>query len=802
MSPAGTGTVSFGPPPPALMPGGPMPPGPPAGIQQQPAPPGLVPAQQVYQPITPGASLPVRLEQMLMEGRIITSKERYRHQRNREAYRGNTYLQPLSVARSSGQLKRLAPGDMLSSGQRRDHVNLLRALVDSRNAILTREKPAHEAVPSSRDRADRDAANVATALVDFMWDNPEGWDIAGFLRRLQLWAEQDGISFSCVTFDRSKGGIVSEMWINDPMTGQQRPATDVGEIRALQQADPNGEVLWESRAYPRGEVVLRPVRMGALAFDPNLTTRWEQCGWVIESRQRKIAEVEREVGRPIRDLIGASDSAMGRQPRTRKAPATTSLAPDDGGRERLMDTEREVLVHELFATATGPTGEWPDGAHVMWIQDAAATPIVQEPWLWPDGAPRCLPYRPHIPRPDGGHILETLGTVDELLPVQQQFDRRMSQYGEWLDLAARPPLLMVGGALRSKSVFNADRVVHVNPGFSEPRFMTVPPDPGISLMQALAFLEQKMESIAMQSGPVRGEPVPGIEAASAYNSLIQQGEGQLAGPEAELKAITQWTVAEALRNVQWFYTVERTIEMPGIEDEAAFVNFTGSKIQGATAWRITGSMMPRNKAAQQQLFVQFMQYAGPRFDPTPYAAELLEGDYDTIANLEKRQTRKQASENIDIAGLGRLPVVDQVWQAFTRMRDVYVQAMAELSKRMAGAALDTGIEPGASPQQVMRQMGPPPPRVIDMLSSAGFRVPRVIITDRDAMHIRELEDFMTDDAFQHHHPLVQQVALEHLNEHLEQMSRRTAAAAMQTPAMANATPGAQPPQAPPPPNEE
>lgn len=769
------------------------------------------PAQAVYRPLSPGESLAARLEQMVMEGRQVNAQERYRRQRNREAYRGNTYLAPLSLARGTGTIHRLAPTDLLPSGRRRDSINRLRQMIDGRVSLMTRETPPHEVVPPSRERRDVDAARLAERIVDFEWERIDGWNVADFMRRLMLWAEQDGLAFGNVTYDRSKGQIVSLMVVKDPISGQERPAgldprtgqMRRGEVEALLEADPTGQRLWRNQAYPVGEVVLRTVRTGALAIDPRAVTDWRECDWVIESRVRKIVDLEREIGRPIKELIQASDKSTGRTTH-RRTGAQAEVA--EGYGEKAIDVQREVVVHELFHRATGPTGEFPQGGHVIWAQDAPAAPLVTEPWSWPDGKPRGLPYFPLIPRPDGGHILRTLGTVDELLPVQRQFDRHLSQYGEWLDLAARPPLVMVGGSLRSKAVFNADRIVHINPGFETPFFLQVPPDPGIALLQMLAFLESQMGEIAMQSGPVRGQPTPEHEAAAAINTLVIQGEAQIAGTEAEVKRVLQWTIREALLNVQHFYSIERTIELPGVDDEAEFQAFTGTKIRGAVNWRITGSVLPKNKAAQQAQLMQFLQYAGPRFDPTPFAAEILEADVETIISMERAQGRKQERENVELAALGSLPDRDRIWEVFTQMRDAYVQALTLLARQMSEFAKSTGSVPALDPQQAMNQLGAPrPPRIVDLLTAARHRVPRVAVTDRDHMHLRSLELWMTNDAFDSHHPLVQQAAREHLDEHNAQQARRVQAIALQSPQMAAAPGGAQPPSAPPsdaPPSEE
>lgn len=760
------------------------------------------PAPRVYQPLRGSPrTLGERLEKMLAEGRRVTSQERFRRQRNREAYRGNTYLQPLSISRGSEDthLHRLAPSELLPSGRRRDSNNRLRQMIDGRVSMLTGQKPPHKAVPKSAKPEDVDGARLATRFIDYHWDNPDGWDVASFGRKLGLYGEQDGVTFANVVYDRSAGPVVTEMVVPDENTPEGvRPVTDVGEATALRNQDPEGKVLWQERPYPAGEVRLRVVRAGSLGFDPNMTTDWRDCGWVIESRRRKIVDLEREVGRPLDDLIRRSDATMGRRTRRRTGGRIES---EEGDTERSIDVQYEVLVHELFHKPTGPTGEFPDGAHIMWAQDASGEPFVEEQWLWPDGTPRDLPYYPYTPRPDGGHLLRTQGTVDELLPLQRQMDLRFSQYGDWLDIASRPPLVMVGGTLRSKAVYNQDRVVYTNPGFERPFFLQVPPDPGQALLQVLQYLDEQMSEIAVQSGPVRGQnPPPGVTAAAAIHGLIQQGESQLVGTEAEWRTVMEWAVGEGLRNVSHFYSIGRQLHMPGVDDQAEFHHFTQESISGATRWRITGSVLPKNKQAQTQMLIQIMQFAQDRFDPSPYIAELLESDVDTIVTRERMQTRKQERENLQIASLGQHPERDRIWETFTAMRDAYVGAMTQLSNQMQEQALESGEPPTVGPQQIMRLFGPGPPKVLDLLRGTGWPVPKVSVTDRHHLHLSSLEMWMTDAAMDSYHPIVQQAALEHLNEHVEAVSQGVQSMAAQNPQMPG-TPGAQPPEAPAPADE-
>lgn len=742
--------------------------------------------QMLYRPRKAGTSHGARLRQMHREGRSVVLSQRGRWQYNAEMYRGNQWLSPVVTA-GSGQLHRLAPSELLPGGQRRAVVNLLRLFTDGRVAMLAGKRPPSRVEPESSDRNAADAARLAQRIVEWEWDNVDGLNIGRHLRRLALIGERDGIAWSNVMFDRTSGPQAPMML--KPTENGWLPVTDVTESRALISQDPYGERLWRLGPATIGQMRLRVVRSGALSVDPAFQNDWSEARWIIETRTRRIEDLEAETGLPVGDILKKNS------PRSGYTPRTPENAEGPDGYDRKLDHDRETLVCEAFILAGGETSEWPMGAHLVWCHDAPDQLLVAEPWVNAQGKPRRLPYYPYTPRPDGTHAIRATGIVDDLAPLQKEYNRWISRYSMWLDLASAPPLVLTGGSLRSGTVFNDKRKIEVNPGAAPPFFMQVPPDPGAHLQQMLGLLEAKMAEIAVQSEATRGNAPNNRDwSSTSLNTLIAQDESQLSGTEGEFKAAAQWTVTALLEGIAEFYVVPRQIRIPGVDDRS-LTAFKGSMIRGAQQWKITGPIMPKTRAERLQMLMGFVQVAGPRFDPTPFAAEIIDGDVETIVRKERGATDRQARENALMLSYAMHPEVDGIWQAFQMMRDQYMLLLSEVAADLAARQQEL-LEPPMAPEAYLAQHGIRAPRVLDLMRDVGAPIPEVLETDRDHLHEAEIKALTEEDGFESLHPLVRQAVREHLQDHVAKASRMAAAMAAQSPPMLQGKPGAQPPQNP------
>lgn len=717
------------------------------------------------------------LKRMQQDGRKVITEEATRLLRNRQMYLGNHYLQP------SGQsLRAMAPTQKLKSGRRRDTINRLRQFVDGRVALLTREVPPYEVQPRTLDLDDQSGARLAERLVRYQWTNRTGWNIDRFRRELVLVGEQDGIGFGCVTYDQAREPLTQEpipVWQN-PETGKREPVTDRELLEALKAQDPRGESLWSEEKVPLGDVRFRVVRVGRMSIDPMVTSDWSRCRYVVESDIWSIEHAERVAGKKLKDLVTESGRVVGVSQHTSSAPA---LSVNEGAGNRTVPPDRAVTVHEAYVLAQGPGSDWPKGAHVVWIDSAPNAPILVEPWE------RGLPYWPYTPKPDALEILRSRGTVDELSPIQVAFNRTLSAIGEWLDLLARPVLLLDGGALKSnKPIFNEERMVELTPGATPPGFMRVPPEPVAVLSRHLDFYLSQMAEIAVQHDVTRGTPPgQGVDAGVALDVLGRNNEIQMTGTEAELRSVLEWALSEALSLVADNYQAPRLVNVPGVDDADAFEAFVGSAIRGCTHFKITGSIMPRSRDQMIQALLGMVKVGG-RVDPSRHIIEIMRGDVEAIEEREQGQRRRQASENRTIAALGRHPLRDTIWQAFVAEREKYFEAFREAGPGGQQLLAQAGIEqPSVSRllRSVKRDHSPDEAetmRVPGMPAADGENwpeIPSVEPFDEDPTHVDEIRVFCTGDGFRRFHPLVQQVLREHLDEHESRMRARAQAAQAQ-----------------------
>lgn len=679
-------------------------------------------------------SLGAKLTELYGSGREIQRRERIRWQRNRLMYRGEQYLRVVG-----NNVRTLAPIDRLPSGRRRDTVNIMRPFVDARVATLTFQRPPFQVLPNSNDQETVDAARLASRFVDAMW-GVDGWNLDQNFRRLCLTAEIDGVSFINVTFDRFKGGMVEVH-----LDAQGNPITDPTQLNALRLQDPLGQILWKKVKAYQGEVVFRVVRPGSMSVDP-IARSWDDVRWVIESRVMSRDQVELEAGKPIEQMLKASEEELGQRKyglgETAQLPGNVSVEEDDG-EQRSIAHKDALLVHEIFYKPTGPNGDFPKGLHAKWLDAAAGDPYIVEAWDDYD-----LPYRPYNPKPDGGHFLRCRGTADELAPVQVRWNRTLSQVGEWLDRVARPPLVVAAGALRSKSVYNEEGVVQVHGGYPEPRFMTTPSEPSAILNNHLEWLKGTMAEIATMQDASRGQaPGRGIEAAVALNTLIQQNEQNLSATASEFVAVMEWAVSRALKDVGERYQLPRMIQLPGLEDSADLLAFMGSQLRGCHRFKITGSITPKMRSAQLQTAMMLGQYGG--VDLKPWTTQLMEGSIDEIIRHERGQEQRQKRENSAILALGAMPDVDLKWREFNQV----VTAYAENASKWGAQEL------------AMRGVNPP------LLRDVGVEVPSPEYFDKDAEHILAMENVLLGDGYDDLHPLVKQALKEHHNAHLQRLQQ-------------------------------
>ena len=698
----------------------------------------------------------VKIQRMAQQGKSFSRSERQRWQMNRMVYRGDQWFRSRPGAGfSSGRLEVLHE---TTRGRRREVFNRLRQMTDGRVSTLTAQRPPYEVVPRSRDQEVIDAARQAQKLIAAKW-NEDGWNVDAMMRELVLTGEIDGVSFLSVIFDPNCGEETTVYFnsTGDPVSSRQ-------EYEALLDQDPEGGTLWRPQSMKLGEVVWRVVRPGAISVDPS-AVHWKDVQWVIESRVLPKTKIENDykidIDKIMKEQRSSSGSPMNPNRPNSNVDATIGpVAYEDESQtvDRLTPGSEEYVVHEMFVK---PSKEWPRGGHVKWLDRAPNTPLVAEPYYEYD-----LPYRPFNPKPDGGHYMRCRGTVDELRPIQQRFNRILSLLSEWMERVARPPLLLPIGALRGQELYNDKGYAEVHP-IGDPHFLPTPSEPVAILTQHLQWCVQQMAEIANQSDALRGVQPGGVESAVGIQALAQASETQLSGTASQVAAAIEWGLSRSLRLVRDYYSIPRLVQTPGVEDSEELTAFVGEMVKGAENVRITASILPKSRALQFQTLMQLAPLVGNEI--RPYVARFIEGSYDEFLSSETAQRDKQKRENRSLAALGKLEQRDQVWTDFTAYQSQYTEAVA------------LAMQQGGNPMAALQGQGIAAPTVLGMLRDAGLEVPVVEDFDDHAAHLKALDLWRLSDGYDAVHPLVKQAAREHAEQHKRMLSGQLANMGMQTP---------------------
>ena len=686
------------------------------------------------------------LMKMVAQGRELAKVERNRWQMNRYMYRGEQWMRARpGTGFSSGRLELLMD---TPRARRRDTFNRLRQMTDGRVSLLTAQRPPYEVIPNTREQNSIDAARQASKLIAAKWDD-SGWAVGSAIRDMVLNGEIDGVSYLHVYFDPDSGDVTHIPYSKE--SGQ--PISSREEFEALSQQDPMGESLWEYRPMKLGEIVWRVVRPGAISVDPSVT-KWQDCRWIIESRVFPRSIIEAQAGKKLDDILeessrmgqaGASGGAFTRA----DIAAPVNLEDDGTNQQRLVPGRDEFLVHEAYIK---PGGDWPRGAHIRWLDRAPNLPLISEPYMEYE-----LPYKPFNPKPDGGHWVRARGTVDELRPIQQRFNRILSLLHEWLERVARPPMIVPIGSVRNQEIFNDKGIIEVHP-LGDPHFMPISSEPTAVLTQHLQWCVQQMAEIANQSDAIRGfSPGQGVESAIGIQTLAQNSETQLSGTAAQVAGAVEWGLSRSLRLVAQHYVMPRLVSSAGVDDTSELRAFVGSQIKGAEDVKITASILPKSRALQFQTLMQLAPLVGQ--DIRPHVARFMEGSYDEFITAETAQRNRQKRENSALAALATYPQRDQVYKDFIQLQSKYMEAV------------QIAISQGQDPMQTLMASGIQPPQVLNMLRDAGVAIPTVEDYDDHAQHMRMLDDWRLSDGYDAVHPLVKQAAREHADQHKKALAQ-------------------------------
>lgn len=738
-------------------------------ITPEPTPPMAPPRRRSLRSLYAGkhtGDLGAMLIRKVRDGRKAAKEQQGRWQENRAFYRGQ---QDVGVNISTQQLQRMN-SSLAPNGSGENAYNRLRQFTDGRVALLTKERPPYEVAPEDNDSDSIDAAKQGEKFLAARWGRP-GWNIKNRLAELAKNGDIDGISFLFVDWDAYEGDSANQ---DTAYRADGSVITDRAEYEAYKAQDPEMKTWRMGQAQrPLGDVCWRVVLPASMSVDPFAVKSFDEARWCGESRIRPREEVERRLGKDFkeavkesRDLAGSGDSSQVR---------FEDVSVDgDAGRSTLSESDG-VVVHYLYIK---PCADWPKGLHVELCDRAPNLPMLVEEWH------DDLPYFCYVPRPDPGHYMRSRGIVDDLKPIQRDFNTRLRYLAMWMKKVALNPIGIPVGGLRSDSIYNEDGYYEYFGAMGAPSYMPTPSEPSAILTNNLIWMTQEMEKISGVSSYAQGFVSPGgPESNVAISGQVQQTEQNLSEVEANFIDAIEWGCSRSLKLVVpdekrgTGYTLARQVVGVGVDDAEQFKAFTGAQLRGIGRMRVIGPIMPKSKQIRMNAIAQFAPILGDRI--LPYLAGLIDGDPTELQRDVEVDRQNEKGAIRELVGLVTDPTAMEVYANFESDKAAYTQALNAAQKAAAMAPM--GMAPPQDPGQALAARGIRPPNLTESLQQAGVDMPLVEDFINAPIAQKTLDSYRKADGYRKMHPMAKQLLRERAVQLKQMIGQQVAAMAQQSP---------------------
>lgn len=398
--------------------------------------------------------------------------------------------------------------------------------------------------------------------------------------------------------------------------------------------------------------------------------------------------------------------------------------------------QNTVLVLEVWVKP-GCVPMMPDGAYFTLVGDEIM-----------DGAQTGLPYQhgkypfakfDHIP---GGKYYST-ALVEDLIPLQKEFNRTRGQIIEAKNRMAKPQLIAPRGSINPGMITSEPGlVIQYTPGFNPPSPLPLVALPNYVIQEQDRILAD-WNDISGQHEVTHGQVPPGVTAATAISYLQERDESKLSHTFDSLEEGIEKIAQLSLSYVHEFWDVPRIVRITGPDGSFDTLAFKGSDLENNLDIKIeAGSALPISKAAKQALIMDLMKMGF--VDPNKGLEVMDMGGINKIyeqLQVDQRQVQRENLRMSKVTG-------DMLMQY--QMQNAQMQQQAT----MAGQPNPFGYD----------EMGQPnmPPLLVPVNS-----------WDNHAAHIEYHNQFRKGQTFESLPQEIKTLFEEHVNQHIQAMGIET-----------------------------
>jgi hypothetical protein len=460
--------------------------------------------------------------------------------------------------------------------------------------------------------------------------------------------------------------------------------------------------------------------------------------------------------------------------------------------------KNSVLIYEVWVKP-GNVEFMPDGGMFTIVGDNLVQFVKGNPYQHQQ-----YPFVkfPHLPT--GRFYADSI--INDLLPVQREYNRTRGQIIESKNRMAHPQLIAAQGSIQaSKMTTEPGQVILYKLGYPKPEPLPLQNLPAY-VMQEVDRCLMDFEDISGQHQVSKGQVPPGVTAATAISYLQEQDESMLATTYAAIEEGFEKIAYQTLCYVKQYWSTPRMVKVVGRDGQFNVIAFQGSDLRSNTDIRIeAGSALPTSKSAKQALLMDLMTQG---FIAPEKGLELMEvGGVQRLYEEIQIDSAQASRENMRMAAVTQdtlsaylqtfvaqpppMNPMDQLSQVIgqTDMGPAGMGGLASLLGGMGGgdaSQIDPnagGIPPqGGNPLDQMggapdQGIAPPPPQLVDpntggpLVDQAGNpTAPPLIVPvnsyDNHQVHITVHNNYRKSQQYEQLTPEIKSLFEEHVNQHM------------------------------------
>lgn len=429
--------------------------------------------------------------------------------------------------------------------------NRVQPIVRTELAKITKNKPICEVTPASNESNDIDAARAAEKICQ--WLEYE-LGLQNIDREVALWGLSTSIGFIKPFWNPNKGDMLI-----DPETGEE-----------VYTGAPDADVL-------------SPFDV---KFDMGATS-WKNVRWFYHEVVRDVDEIYEKYGVKVEP----EDNLYVTNTYDSKLRNLNSF----GGVSNNTKAKNSANVIEYWEL---PSKQHKNGQRITICKDKVLYYLEDIGFGKEDDTERQLPLFPYIHINVPGRVIG-MSTVEQLIPVQREYNKSRSQIIQHKNLMCNPKWLVEENSINTDITDMPGEIVEYKKGFSAPIMSQTSPI-GVDVYKNIEQCIEEFYFISGQQEVSHGSTPPGVKSGVAIRFLQEQDDTKLGPSIANYIDYKNGYMSYFLKMLRYKQDIEKTINITGKDNSIEALTFKGSDIT-STAVRVQeGSMFQQSKAAKQQ----------------------------------------------------------------------------------------------------------------------------------------------------------------------------------------------------------